>query len=100
MAIYDSPDQSPLQDLIPAVSAYPLLLQIIIANSAVHVFNISRDPIDASVYQEAKRPCLVAYYTAVSRYGGPITTSYVSFGYRYQARTFTNYISQHDRGTL
>lgn len=77
MVVYDEPGQNPMRDLIPATSAYPLLLQIILANSACHVFNISREPIDgASMYQEKQRPCLTAYYRAVTRFGGPLKTSY------------------------
>jgi hypothetical protein len=80
MVSYDAPDNNPMRNLIAATSNSPLLLQIIIANSAFHVFNISRDPrkflASASDYQEESRPCLVAYYKAVTRYGGPHKTSY------------------------
>ena len=76
MVVYDNYDQNPMRDLIPATSASPLLLQIILANSAFHVFNISEDSTSQSSYQPEKRPCLVAYYKAVSHYGGPLKTSY------------------------
>ncbi|KAH7134891.1 fungal-specific transcription factor domain-containing protein [Dendryphion nanum] len=75
MVVYDEPGQNPMRDLIPATSAYPLLLQIILANSAHHVFNISREPMDGSVYQPDQRPCLTAYYKAVTRFGGPLKSS-------------------------
>src|SRR5690242_4315446 len=76
MVVYDMPGQNPIRDLIPATSAYPLLLQIIVANSAFHVFNISRNPMGQSAYQAQQSPCLVAYYQAVSRFGGPLQSSY------------------------
>jgi len=76
LVIYDGPGQNPIRDLIPATSAYPSLLQIILANSAFHVFNITRDPVGPSSYQQEQKPCLIAYYQGVSRFGGPMKTSY------------------------
>ncbi|KAF9692693.1 hypothetical protein EKO04_009161 [Ascochyta lentis] len=76
MVVYDMPGQNPIRDLIPATSAYPLLLHIIVANSAFHVFNISRNPMGQSTYQAQQSSCLVAYYQAVSRFGGPLQSSY------------------------
>jgi hypothetical protein len=76
MVVYDMPGQNPIRDLIPATSAYPLLLHIIVANSAFHVFNISRNPMGQSAYQAQQSSCLVAYYQAVSRFGGPLQSSY------------------------
>ncbi|KAJ4305568.1 hypothetical protein N0V90_001099 [Kalmusia sp. IMI 367209] len=76
IVIYDGPGHNPFRDLVPATAAYPTLLHIILAGSAHHVFNISRDPITQSSYQPEKRPCLVAYYQSVSRFGGPMKTSY------------------------
>lgn len=77
LVIYDGgPGHNPFRDLVPATTAFPSLLHIILAGSAHHVFNISRDPIAPSSYQPEKRPCLVQYYQAVSRFGGPMKTSY------------------------
>jgi hypothetical protein len=76
LVIYDGPGQNPIRDLIPATTAYPSLLQIILANSAFHVFNITRDPVGQSPYQQEQKPCLVAYYQNISRFGGPMKTSY------------------------
>ncbi|KAF1962288.1 hypothetical protein CC80DRAFT_462308 [Byssothecium circinans] len=76
LVVYDTPGQNPMRDLIPAITAHPSLLQIILANAAFHVFNISRDPMSQSSYQQSQRPCLVAYYQAVSRFGGPMKSSY------------------------
>ena len=76
LVIYDGPGQNPIRDLIPATTAYPSLLQIILANSAFHVFNITRDPASQSQYQQEQKPCLLAYYQGVSRFGGPMKTSY------------------------
>ena len=45
LVAYDIPGQNPMRDLVPATSASPLLLQIMIANSAFHVFNISQDAV-------------------------------------------------------
>jgi hypothetical protein len=76
MVVYDMPGGNPMRDLIPATSAYPLLLQIIIANSAFHVFNITQNPMGQSAYQGEQSPTVVAYYQAVSRFGGPLKSSY------------------------
>lgn len=76
MVVYDEPGQNPIRDLIPAVSAYPLLLHIIVANSAFHVFNITRNPMGQSAYQGERSPTVMAYYDAVSRFGGPLTSSF------------------------
>lgn len=76
MVSYDVPGNNPIRDLIPAVSESPLLLQIILANSAFHIFNISREPVESSTYQDERKPCLVAYYRDVSRFGGPLKSSY------------------------
>ncbi|OAL44522.1 hypothetical protein IQ07DRAFT_242054 [Pyrenochaeta sp. DS3sAY3a] len=76
MVVYDMPGKNPMRDLIPATSAYPPLLQILIANSAFHVFNISRNPMHQSAYQGERTPAVMAYYQAVSRFGGPLKSSY------------------------
>ncbi len=76
MVVYDMPGRNPIRDIIPATSAYPLLLHVIIANSAFHVFNLSRNPMGQSAYQARPSSCLVAYYQAVSRFGAPLQSSY------------------------
>lgn len=76
MVLYDVPGQNPIRDLIPATAAYPLLLHIIVANSAFHVFNITRNPMGQSSYQGHLSPTVQAYYQAVSRFGGPLKSSY------------------------
>ncbi|KAF2470035.1 uncharacterized protein BDR25DRAFT_287639 [Lindgomyces ingoldianus] len=76
MVIYDGPGQNPIRDLIPASSVHPLLLQVMLANSALHVYNLAREPINESRYHENRKPCLVAYYQAVSRFGGPFKSAY------------------------
>ncbi|KAF2845613.1 hypothetical protein T440DRAFT_543784 [Plenodomus tracheiphilus IPT5] len=76
MVVYDMPGANPMRDLIPATSAYPLLLHIIVANSAFHVYNITRNPMGQSAYQGDPSPTVMAYYHAVSRFGGPLTSSY------------------------
>ncbi|KAF9739116.1 acriflavine sensitivity control protein acr-2 [Paraphaeosphaeria minitans] len=77
LVIYDGgPGHNPFRDLVPATIASPALLHIILAGSAHHVFNILRDPITPSTYQPDKRPCLVQYYQSVSRFSGPMKTSY------------------------
>lgn len=42
MVAYDGPGKNPMRALVPATSSFPFLLQIMIANSAFHVFNISK----------------------------------------------------------
>ncbi|ORY14409.1 fungal-specific transcription factor domain-domain-containing protein [Clohesyomyces aquaticus] len=76
MVVYDQPGENPFRDLIPATSANPLLLQVILANSAFHVYNLSREPVDQSAIQGNRKQCLAAYYRTVSRFGGPMKTSY------------------------
>lgn len=76
MVVYDMPGRNPMRDLIPATCAYPLLLHIIVANSAFHVYNITRNPMGHSTYQGEQSPTVVAYYQAVSRFGGPLESSY------------------------
>ncbi|KAF2015116.1 hypothetical protein BU24DRAFT_348891 [Aaosphaeria arxii CBS 175.79] len=77
MVVYDGPGQNPFRDLIPATSAYPLLLQIVLANGALHVFNITREPSDVFTdHHRQKSLCLAAYYKAVSPFGGPLKSSY------------------------
>ncbi|KAI8943283.1 hypothetical protein NX059_001303 [Plenodomus lindquistii] len=76
MVVYDMPGANPMRDIIPATSAYPLLLHIIVANSAFHVYNITRNPMGQSAYQGDQSPTVQAYYQAVSRFGGPLTSSY------------------------
>jgi hypothetical protein len=76
MVVYDMPGQNPIRDLIPATSAFPLLLHILVANSAFHIFNISRNPMNQSVYQSeqpsgARLPC-----PTVARFGGLLESSY------------------------
>jgi hypothetical protein len=76
LVVYDMPGGNPMRDIIPATSAYPLLLQIIVANSAFHVFNITQNPMGQSSYQGEQSPTVMAYYQAVSRFGGPLKSSY------------------------
>ncbi|KAF2272514.1 uncharacterized protein EI97DRAFT_385719 [Westerdykella ornata] len=45
MVAYDGPGKNPMRELVPATSSFPFLLHIMIANSAFHVFNISKGPI-------------------------------------------------------
>jgi hypothetical protein len=76
MVVYDIPGQNPFRDLIPATSAHPLLLHIIVANSAFHIFNISHKPMIQSAYQGDRSSCLVTYYQGVNQFGGPLRSSY------------------------
>lgn len=76
MVYYDGPGHNPIRDLIPATSGHPLLLNIMIANSAFHVYNFSREPLRPSKYQGSSRTSVLAYYRAVSPYGGAFQSSY------------------------
>ncbi|THY24323.1 hypothetical protein D6D01_05518 [Aureobasidium pullulans] len=42
LVLYDTPHQNPFRELIPLTRQDPILLQIIIANSALHMFNASQ----------------------------------------------------------
>jgi hypothetical protein len=76
LVIYDGPGGNPIRDLIPATVAYPSLLQIILANSAFHVFNIVRDPMANSSYQTNDGESMPTYYRSIGKYGGPLKSSY------------------------
>lgn len=76
LVLYDLPGRNPIRDLIPATSEYPLLLQIMIANSAFHIYNLSREPINATIQQESPKLCLATYCRSLQRFRGPVTSSY------------------------
>lgn len=76
MVAYDGPDQNPIRDLVPATSSCPLLLQVIVANSALHLFNISRNPLEPSAYQEKAKQALAPYWKTMTRFTAPHGTSY------------------------
>lgn len=71
--VYDMPGANPIRDLIPATSAYPLLLQIMVASSAFHVFNISRNPtMNQSAYQAENGIDSTAYHKPSNCFGGSL----------------------------
>src|ERR1700761_7809425 len=43
LVIYEQASQNPIRDLIPAGKEHPILLNIMIANAAYHVFNLYCD---------------------------------------------------------
>jgi hypothetical protein len=51
--VYDS-DQNPFRDVIPLTQKHPVLLQIVIANSAIHMLNVSQ-PFSTSEKGDQKR---------------------------------------------
>ena len=42
LVLYDTPHLNPFRELIPLTRQDPILLQIIVANSALHMFNASQ----------------------------------------------------------
>jgi hypothetical protein len=76
MVVYDVPGQNPIRDLIPATSAYPLLLQIMVANSAFHVFNISRNPMSQSAYQADSSSDVIPFDHVAAHSNGPLKSSF------------------------
>jgi hypothetical protein len=76
MVVYDMPGQNPIRDLIPATSAYPLLLHVMVANSAFHVFNISQNPMGHSTYQADGEASVVAGHQIAPLMSGPLKSSY------------------------
>jgi hypothetical protein len=66
MVAYDAPGRNPMRDLVPATPAFPYLLHIMIANSAFHVYNISRDSdaFSTAEDQDANRDTAVTSYRA------------------------------------
>lgn len=75
MVVYDG-QQNPIRDLVPAVSAHPLLLHVMVANSAFHVFNISRNPMGQSAYQAENTSTVVDDIPLVTYDLGPLRSSY------------------------
>jgi hypothetical protein len=76
MVVYDMPGQNPIRDLIPAVSAYPSLLHVMVANSAFHVYNISRNPMSQSMYQADSTASGTVGLPVTSYAEGPLKSSY------------------------
>ena len=76
IVILDGPGQNPIRDLIPATSTYSLLRYVIIANSALHVHNLSQQPLEPTKHFEDSNSCITAYKRAVTRFGGPFQSSY------------------------
>jgi hypothetical protein len=76
MVVYDMPGQNPIRDLIPATAAYPLLLHVMVANSAFHVFNISRNPMSTSTYQADGGSDISLDHQVSSCASGPLKSSY------------------------
>ncbi|KAH7380262.1 fungal-specific transcription factor domain-containing protein [Phaeosphaeria sp. MPI-PUGE-AT-0046c] len=75
LVVYDT-GQNPIRDLVPAVSAYPLLLHVMVANSAFHVFNISRNPMGPSAYQAENSLSAGNEMPLVTYNVGPLRSSY------------------------
>ena len=42
LVLYDVPEHNPFRELIPLTSRHPVLLQIIVANAALHMYNASQ----------------------------------------------------------
>lgn len=76
MVVYDMPGQNPIRDLIPATSAHPLLLHVMVANSAFHIFNISQNPMGHSTYQADNTSTDGSVYQIVPFKGGPLKSAY------------------------
>ena len=76
MVVYDMPGRNPIRDLIPATSTYPLLLHILVANSAFHIFNISRNPMTQSSYQSEQPLGTTLPCSTVVRCGEFLKSSY------------------------
>jgi hypothetical protein len=76
MVVYDMPGQNPIRDLIPATAAYPLLLHVMVANSAFHVFNIACNPMGTSTYQADSSPNITSNHQVTSCANGPLKSSY------------------------
>ncbi|CAI6332751.1 unnamed protein product [Periconia digitata] len=76
LVVYDAPGQNPMRDLIPAIKSHPSLLQIILANSAFHIYNTTKEPLKQSSYQQASESCLVVRNQDICRPGGPMKLYY------------------------
>jgi hypothetical protein len=76
MVVYDMPGQNPIRELIPQTSAYPLLLHVMVANSAFHVFNIARNPMGQSSYQADTSSSVAAGDQIANLMDGPMKSSY------------------------
>lgn len=76
LVVYDVPGQNPMRDLIPATKRHPVLLEIILATSAFHMYNMSRDPLTQSSYQQTQELALAAHEQAVSPFSGSLQLYY------------------------
>ncbi|KAF2201596.1 hypothetical protein GQ43DRAFT_371055 [Delitschia confertaspora ATCC 74209] len=74
IVINDDPGQNPMRDLVPATSMYPLLRHVMVANSAFHVHNLSRQLVIQSRYQERQTTPITPYYQ--TGFDGPFQSSY------------------------
>ncbi|KAF1918308.1 fungal-specific transcription factor domain-containing protein [Ampelomyces quisqualis] len=76
LVVYDVPGQNPIRDLIPLVATYPSLLHVMVANSAFHVYNISRNPISQSMYRADSASSGILGPPVASYAEGPLKSSY------------------------
>lgn len=71
MVAFDVPGQNPWRDLVPATASFPFLLKIMLANSALHVYNMSQHSSNLPKQQEqsaGQENRLVLYETPQSKY--------------------------------
>lgn len=70
--VYDSSEHNPFRDVIPLTQKHPILLQIIIANSAIHMHNasqpflISGSPDDRQLLDSRRYESGNLYYDALT----------------------------------
>lgn len=76
MVVYDMPGRNPIRDLVPAISVYPLLLHVMVANSAFHIFNISCSHLRQQTYQAEDSSANVTTSTLGSYHGEPLKSCY------------------------
>lgn len=72
LVVYDSSEHNPFREVIPLIQDHPILLQIIIANSAIHMHNasqpflVSKGPDDGQVPHFRRHKSGKLYYDALT----------------------------------
>lgn len=72
LVVYDSSGHNPFRDVIPLTQDHPILLQIIIANSAIHMHNASQpflmstSPDDGQALHSRRHKSGKLYYDALT----------------------------------
>ncbi|PVI01073.1 hypothetical protein DM02DRAFT_562051 [Periconia macrospinosa] len=73
---YDMPGQNPMREIIPAIKRHPSLLQIMLAASAFHIYNTTKEPLKQSRYQQLQKVNFAICNQASNKCTGPMKSYY------------------------